>query len=125
MRSHRQPTVAFRGQILFAECREWGVVLDCVLTRDPEGPGNPLTLLLRLPGEAAAEVPFSPRMLPLKFAGRALTLVVGMNRLKAWAESGERIAVEVEVDGSRAEVHLRGPDGELLLEPEDRAQTSL
>ena len=101
------------------------MVLDCVLTRDPEGAGNPLTLLLRLPGEVASAVPFSPRMLPLKFSGRALTLVLGMNRLRAWADSGEPIEVEVELDGSRAEVHLRGPDGELVLEPEDRAQTSL
>lgn len=101
------------------------MVLDCVLTRSPEGPGNPLTLLVRLPGEAPTGLPFSPRMLPLKFSGRALTLVLGMNRLKAWADSGDPIEIDVELDGSRAEVHLRGPDGELLLEPEDRAQTSL
>lgn len=123
MRRMTEPVCLLRGQILLAEWQHGEVVLDCVLTRDPQTAGVPITLLVRYGTEPAPSRLSTRATLALRFPGRLLPPIEDLRRLKAWTDAALPVEVGVFVEDVHAQVRLRVPGEELVLEPDDGAYT--
>src|SRR5690349_4968855 len=102
MRRRSPETASFCGEVVFADCQEGTIVVDVLLTNSvPGSPAIPVTFVIRPPGEDGPRAPSAGAVIPVRLVARPWAPLRAMWTLRAWAEGGVPVQMQVCAKASR------------------------